>query len=53
MQIPALTNEIIFTKRAWSYENIPIFFPTNTDKKKKRPKKALLDTNAPQMVTIK
>lgn len=53
MQIPALTNEIIFTKGAWSYEDIPIFFPTDTDKKKKRPKKAPLDTNAPQKVTIK
>lgn len=53
MQIPALTNEIIFTKGAWSYEDIPIFFPTDTVKKKKRPKKAPLDTNAPQMVTIK
>ena len=53
MQIPVLTNEVIFTKRAWSYEEIPIFFPTDTDKKKKHPKKAPLDTNAPQMVTIK
>ena len=53
MQIPALTDDIIFTKGAWSFDNVPIFFPTVTDKKKKRPKKVPLDTNAPQMVTIK
>jgi excisionase family DNA binding protein len=53
MQIPTHTNGIIFTKGAWSFDNVPIFFSNNTDKKKKRPKREPLDTNVPQMVTIK
>lgn len=53
MQIQAQANDITFTRKAWSYNDVPIYFPTNTDNKKKRSKRTPLDKNVPQMVTIK
>lgn len=49
----AQANDILFMRKTWCYEDVPIFFPTNTDTKKKRPRRTPLDKNIPQMVTIK
>ncbi|MEE1009026.1 MAG: helix-turn-helix domain-containing protein [Agathobacter sp.] len=53
MQIQATSNDIIFARKTPFFDDVPLFIPSNADKKKTRPKRKPQDEHAPRMVTIK
>lgn len=47
------SKDIILSRGAYSFGNIPLLFiPSDTPEKKKRPKKPPTDERVPQMVTV-
>ena len=53
MQFQETSNDIIIARKSPFGDDVPLFTPKNTDKKKTRPKRKPLDEEAPRMVTIK